>query len=221
MIEAGAETFAGAIPTILKVNSANSLARTKEGRARRSPPASRTRCGWAAPRSASPSIRAATPPSPDGGDRRAGREAKAAGLAVVVWSYPRGGNLSQGSRDRDRHLRLCRAHGGAAGRAHHQGEAADRASRLEAAKKVYERKDRHLDPGQARRARRAVLLRRQAHRRVLGRRGEGPRRRLRRGPRHARRRRQRLDHRPQHLPAAEGRGAQDARHHHPHLSGEA
>src|ERR1700719_1653201 len=30
-IEAGAATFAGAIPTILKVNSANSLARAKEG----------------------------------------------------------------------------------------------------------------------------------------------------------------------------------------------
>src|ERR1700746_1930621 len=30
-IEAGAATFAGAIPTILKINSANSLARAKEG----------------------------------------------------------------------------------------------------------------------------------------------------------------------------------------------
>ncbi len=31
MIEAGADTFAGSIPTILKINSANSLARAKEG----------------------------------------------------------------------------------------------------------------------------------------------------------------------------------------------
>src|SRR3954463_9064074 len=30
MLEAGADTFAGAIPTILKMNSANSLARAKE-----------------------------------------------------------------------------------------------------------------------------------------------------------------------------------------------
>src|ERR1700742_694025 len=30
MLEAGADSFAGAIPTILKVNSANSLARAKE-----------------------------------------------------------------------------------------------------------------------------------------------------------------------------------------------
>jgi fructose-bisphosphate aldolase, class I len=47
----------------------------------------------------------------------------------------------QGRRDGDRHLRLCRAHGGAPGRAHHQGEAADRDFlELEAAKKVYEQK---------------------------------------------------------------------------------
>ena len=32
----------------------------------------------------------------------------------------------QGRRDRGRHLRLCRAHGGADGREYHQGEAADR-----------------------------------------------------------------------------------------------
>ena len=44
-----------------------------------------------------------------------------------------------------------------------------------------EAEDRHLDAGRAHRARRAVLLQRQAHRRLLGRRGEGPRRRLQRG----------------------------------------
>ena len=60
MIEAGAATFAGAIPTILKLNSSNSLATT---RTRRSPAASTTRCGWAAPPSASPSTRAANTPS--------------------------------------------------------------------------------------------------------------------------------------------------------------
>ncbi len=64
MIEAGADTFAGQIPTILKVNSANSLSRAKEdadpGGHR---PASRTRCASAARRSASPSIRARTPPT--------------------------------------------------------------------------------------------------------------------------------------------------------------
>ncbi len=63
MLEAGADTFAGAIPTILKVNSANSLARAKENPPRRSPPASRTRCASAAPPSASPSIPAPTAPT--------------------------------------------------------------------------------------------------------------------------------------------------------------
>ena len=79
--------------------------------------------------------------------RELAEEAKARGLAVVVWCYPRGAESGQGGRDRDRHLRLCRAHGGAAGRAHHQGEAADRASRAwPAAKKVYETQThRHLD----------------------------------------------------------------------------
>ena len=47
--------------------------------------------------------------------REMAEEAKSVGLAVVVWSYPRGGALSQGRRDRDRRLRLCRAHGGQLG----------------------------------------------------------------------------------------------------------
>ena len=67
-------------------------------------------------------------------------------------------------------------------------------------------------PGRAHPPCRAILLQRPAHRRLLRRRGQGPRRRLQRGPRHPRRRRQRLDHRPQHLPAPARGGAEDARH---------
>jgi class I fructose-bisphosphate aldolase len=65
MIEAAADSFAGAIPTILKLNSSNSLATTRRPppRTRRSPAASATRCGWAVRRSASPSIPAANTPS--------------------------------------------------------------------------------------------------------------------------------------------------------------
>src|SRR6202043_1018081 len=44
-IEAGASTYAGQVPTILKVNGANSLSRQKEALTRRSPPASRMRWG--------------------------------------------------------------------------------------------------------------------------------------------------------------------------------
>ena len=58
MLEAGADTFAGQIPTILKVNSSNSWATgDRPGGDRQR---SRTRCGSAARRSASPSIRART-----------------------------------------------------------------------------------------------------------------------------------------------------------------
>src|SRR6185437_10752452 len=95
-IEAGAGTFAGAIPTILKVNSANSLARAKEG-----PTQAVTGGVKDALRLGCAAIGFTIYP---GSDRayemfdeiaEMAREAKAHGLAVVVWSYPRGGNLSK------------------------------------------------------------------------------------------------------------------------------
>jgi class I fructose-bisphosphate aldolase len=95
-IEAGAGTFAGAIPTILKVNSANSLARAKEG-----PTQAVTGSVKDALRLGCAAIGFTIYP---GSDRayemfdeiaEMGREAKAHGLAVVIWSYPRGGNLSK------------------------------------------------------------------------------------------------------------------------------
>jgi class I fructose-bisphosphate aldolase len=95
-IEGGAATFAGAIPTILKVNSANSLARAKED-----PSQAVTASVKDALRLGCAAIGFTIYP---GSDRayemmeeiaEMGREAKAHGLAVVVWSYPRGGNLSK------------------------------------------------------------------------------------------------------------------------------
>lgn len=95
-IAAGADTFAGAIPTILKMNSANSLSRQKEG-ADQAVTASvddALRLGCAA-------IGFTIYPSSDAMYsqyeelRDLSREAKAKGLAVVVWSYPRGGELSK------------------------------------------------------------------------------------------------------------------------------
>lgn len=95
-LEAGADTFAGQIPTILKVNSSNSLA----------------------PKSAAPN-QAVTGSVRDalrlgcaaigftiypGSDmvfemmeeiRAMAEEAKAHGLAVVIWSYPRGADISK------------------------------------------------------------------------------------------------------------------------------
>ena len=95
-LAAGADTFAGAIPTILKMNSANSLSRQKEG-ADQAVTASvddALRLGCSA-------IGFTIYPSSDvmydqyEEIRDLSREAKAKGLAVVVWSYPRGGDLSK------------------------------------------------------------------------------------------------------------------------------
>jgi class I fructose-bisphosphate aldolase len=96
MIEAGAGTFAGVIPTILKVNSANSLARAKEGPSQAVTASVRDalRLGCAA---IGFTIYPGSDVAYDMMEEIAemGREAKAHGLAVVVWSYPRGGTLSK------------------------------------------------------------------------------------------------------------------------------
>lgn len=95
-LAAGADTFAGAIPTILKMNSANSLSRQKEN-ADQAVTASvddALRLGCAA-------IGFTIYPGSDNmynqfeEIRDLSREAKAKGLATVVWSYPRGGDLSK------------------------------------------------------------------------------------------------------------------------------
>ncbi|WP_337876386.1 class I fructose-bisphosphate aldolase [Elioraea sp.] len=88
MIEAGADTFAGAIPTILKVNSSNSLATAKD-QAVTGSVNDALRLGCAA-------IGFTIYPGSDEQFemmeelRELAEEAKSAGLAVVVWSYPRG-----------------------------------------------------------------------------------------------------------------------------------
>ena len=95
-LAAGADTFAGAIPTILKMNSANSLSRQKEG-ADQAVTASvddALRLGCTA-------IGFTIYPGSDvmydqyEEFRDLSAEAKAKGLAVVLWSYPRGGEVSK------------------------------------------------------------------------------------------------------------------------------
>ena len=96
MLEAGADTFAGQIPLIMKTNSSNSLSREQD-----------------APNQAiTGSVREAIrlgcsavgftiyPGSDDALDmisdvQEMATEAKDAGLAVVIWSYPRGGDISR------------------------------------------------------------------------------------------------------------------------------
>jgi fructose-bisphosphate aldolase, class I len=96
MIEAGAATFAGAIPLILKVNSANSLARAKEAPSQAVTAGVRDalRLGCAA---IGYTIYPGSDLAYDMMEEIAelGREAKSHGLAVVIWSYPRGGSLSK------------------------------------------------------------------------------------------------------------------------------
>ena len=93
MLEAGADSFAGAIPTILKCNSANSLSSNKD---------------QAVTASVNDALRLGCaaigftiyPGSEDQYElieeiRELAEEAKTAGLAVVVWSYPRGGMVTR------------------------------------------------------------------------------------------------------------------------------
>ncbi len=95
-IEAGATTYAGAIPTILKVNSSNSLARAKED-----PSQAVTASVKDALRLGCSAIGFTIYPGSDVAFdmmeeiAEMSREAKAYGLAVVIWSYPRGGNLTK------------------------------------------------------------------------------------------------------------------------------
>lgn len=92
-LEAGASTFAGAIPTILKVNSSNSLASAKD-QAVTGSVADALRLGCSA-------IGFTIYPGSEYAFelmeelRELAEEAKSVGLAVVVWSYPRGPNLDK------------------------------------------------------------------------------------------------------------------------------
>ncbi len=96
MIEAGADTFAGAIPTILKVNSSNSLHNggTAPHQATTASVKDALRLGCSA-------IGFTIYPGSDAAFdmfeeiREMAEEAKSHGLAVVIWSYPRGGDLSK------------------------------------------------------------------------------------------------------------------------------
>jgi fructose-bisphosphate aldolase, class I len=93
MIEAGAGTYAGQIPTILKVNSSNSLAKEKD-QAITGSVGDALRLGCSA-------IGFTIYPGSDYAFemmqeiRELAEEAKSVGLAVVIWSYPRGEGLSK------------------------------------------------------------------------------------------------------------------------------
>ena len=92
-LEAGADTFAGRIPTILKINSSNSWA-TRKDQAVTGGVDDALRLGCSA-------IGFTTyPGSEDNFElieeiREISAEAKSVGIATVIWAYPRGGNVSK------------------------------------------------------------------------------------------------------------------------------
>lgn len=95
MLETGANNFAGEIPTILKLNSANSLSSSEQpSQAITGSVADALRLGCSA-------IGFTIYPGSDEAYnmmneiRELSEEAKHYGLAVVIWSYPRGGELSR------------------------------------------------------------------------------------------------------------------------------
>ncbi|MEK9901121.1 MAG: class I fructose-bisphosphate aldolase [Alphaproteobacteria bacterium] len=92
-IEAAADSYAGSVPLILKMNSSNSHATSKD-QAITASVGDALRLGCAAVGFT------IYPGSDDAFEmieeiREISEEAKAFGLATVIWSYPRGGNLSK------------------------------------------------------------------------------------------------------------------------------
>ena len=96
MLEAGANTFAGQIPLIMKINSSNSLSREKDA-----PSQAITGSVSEAIRLGCSAVGFTIYPGSDDAlnmiseIQEIALEAKDSGLAVVVWSYPRGGNISK------------------------------------------------------------------------------------------------------------------------------
>ena len=92
-IEAAADSYAGSVPLILKMNSSNSHATSKD-QAITASVGDALRLGCAA-------VGFTIYPGSDNAFemieeiREISEEAKAFGLATVIWSYPRGGNLSR------------------------------------------------------------------------------------------------------------------------------
>jgi len=96
MLEAGANTFAGQIPLIMKMNSSNSLSREKNA-----PSQAITGSVREAIRLGCSAVGFTIYPGSDDALNMISEiqeiavEAKESGLAAVVWSYPRGGDISK------------------------------------------------------------------------------------------------------------------------------
>ena len=169
-LEAGADTFAGQIPTILKVNSANSLmsGTAAQDQAVTASVNDALRLGCSAIGfTIYPGCDLALDMFEEIREMRA--EAASCGIATVIWSYPRGEALTKdGETAID--VTAYAAHIAAMLGAHiiKVKLSTDHLEQAEA-KKVYRKgKDRHLQPGRPRAPCGAVVLCRAADRGVLG-----------------------------------------------------
>jgi class I fructose-bisphosphate aldolase len=201
-LEAGAREFAGEIPLILKANDSDSL------RADKDPAQALTGSVEDALRLGCCAVGFTIYPGSAfetqmyGQLRVLAEEARRHGLAVVVWSYPRGSSLS---KDGETAIDVV-------------GYGAQIAAQLGAHVIKVKLPTAHIEQEAARKVYEAMRLRRPADRDLLRRRRRGRRRRLPLGdPRHPGRRRLRLDHRPQLLPAHPRARPEAARRGHGHL----
>jgi class I fructose-bisphosphate aldolase len=175
-LEAGAAEFAGDVPLILKLNSSDSLFSGSD------PSPAVTGGVDDALRLGCSAIGFTIYPGSSARNemyqqiRELALEAKSAGLAVVIWSYPRGSGISkQGETAVD--VAAYAAQIAAARRPPDQGEAAERAHRPGGgAQGLRIRAHPGRNAGRAGPPRGAERLQRSAHRDLLGRGGEGPRR---------------------------------------------
>jgi class I fructose-bisphosphate aldolase len=143
-------------------------------------------------------------------------EAKSAGLAVVVWSYPRGSGIPDSKGETALDVVAYAAQLACQMGAHVvKVKLPTEFLYQDKAKKIYEDLEIPRRPGAPHPPGR---LRRQADRDLLGGLEDERGRLLRRHPRDPGRRRLRLDHRPQHVPAAVGRVPGVHRHGDRHLS---
>ncbi len=94
LLEQGADTYAGQLPTILKINSANSLADGTQDQAVHGSVKDALRLGCVG---VGFTIYPGSPACYEMMEelRDITREAKASGLIAVVWSYPRGGKVTK------------------------------------------------------------------------------------------------------------------------------
>ena len=96
-LEAGAAEFAGDVPLILKLNNSDSLSLRLGSMPGRHRLGAAMPCAWAVRRSDTRSIRRRLRAQRDvrGPARARPPRRRAHGLAVVVWSYPRGSGISK------------------------------------------------------------------------------------------------------------------------------